>query len=300
MNQKIFVCSDIHGFYGPLTKALKAKGFDKKNPDHILMVLGDVFDRGGEAVKLFKFLTKLQKQGRLIYIIGNHELLLRKLISEVVREGCTYEPAHYSNGTVGTLAQFADDKEITRKLDRWEFLNSSERQKLYKSLKPVLDFTYSAINYYEVGKYIFVHGWIPFKSNDDDMYHSNKRVSYYKGWRDLPDNDRAWEEATWLGFCTAFKSRCFEPDKTIVCGHWHCSAYWGDILHERKPFPKKNRPDWLKSFEPAITDEFIAVDACTAYSGIVNVLVFEKTSENQLILLDEQNNTCYNNNNKKE
>ena len=126
MSQKIFVCSDIHGFYTPLKAALKEKGFDEKNPDHILMVLGDYEDRGQEAVKLFKFLLKLQKKGRLMAIRGNHEDLILKLVSEIMREGKTYNTAHYSNGTIGTLAQFANDPEITRKFNEWETLSESE------------------------------------------------------------------------------------------------------------------------------------------------------------------------------
>ena len=43
-----FVCSDIHGFYKEWMKSLKEAGFNKNNPEHILIVLGDVFDRGNE------------------------------------------------------------------------------------------------------------------------------------------------------------------------------------------------------------------------------------------------------------
>ena len=41
-----FVCSDIHGFYKEWVKSLKEAGFNKNNPEHILIVLGDIFDRG--------------------------------------------------------------------------------------------------------------------------------------------------------------------------------------------------------------------------------------------------------------
>ena len=286
MNQKIFVCSDIHGFYTPLKTALKAKGFDEKNPDHILMVLGDYEDRGQEAVKLFKFLLKLQKKGRLMAISGNHEDLILRLVSEIMREGKTYNSAHYSNGTIGTLAQFANDPEITRKFNQWEMLSETERQKVYDSIKPYLDFIHTTVNYYEIGKYIFTHGWIPFSSKDQNMYHSRKKVESFKDWRKLPDWSPMWDSARWLGYPTAVECSYFEPGKIIVCGHWH-SSEWNAIQDNSEPYPtKKNGVDWQHVFRPAITDKFIAIDACTAYSGIVNVLVFEKVSENELILLD--------------
>ena len=57
-----FVCSDIHGFYKEWMKSLKEAGFNKNNPEHILIVLGDIFDRGNEPWKVYKFLTSQSKK----------------------------------------------------------------------------------------------------------------------------------------------------------------------------------------------------------------------------------------------
>ena len=59
-----------------------------------------------------------------------------------------------------------------------------------------------------------------------------------------------------------------EPNKTIVCGHFHTS--WG---HHRKD----KSPEWGKgaNFEPYYSDGIIAIDGCTAYTGKVNILVLE-------------------------
>lgn len=287
MSQKIFVCSDIHGFYEELKTGLRKKGFNENNPEHILMVLGDVFDRGHEAVKLFNFLTKLQKKNRLMYVIGNHEFLLRKLVNEIMREGITYNSAHYTNGTIGTLAQFANDSEITRKFNYWEILSQSEREKLYEAIKPVLDFTYTAVNYYEIDKYIFVHGWIPFHSKDKIMYHARKQVGPKPDWRNIPSNDHAWEEATWLGYPTAMDCDFYEPNKIIVVGHWDVREYrykTGEIT-SMGGYPLVEND--FNKFLPVFTDNFIALDACTAVSHIVNVIVFEKTDDEQFVLLDK-------------
>lgn len=69
--------------------------------------------------------------------------------------------------------------------------------------------------------------------------------------------------------------KCRVDGKTIVCGHWHCSWGWSHIKQDRKEFPQKNQVDWKKSFEPFIDDGIIAIDACTAYSGLCNVIVIE-------------------------
>lgn len=63
-----------------------------------------------------------------------------------------------------------------------------------------------------------------------------------------------------------------ERSKTIVCGHWNCSWGWSHILQKRKEFPNNSRKEWEKSFEPYIEQGIIAFDACTDYSGIINVI----------------------------
>ena len=49
---RYYVVSDVHGFYTPLVTALKCTGFFEDTEPHKLLVLGDLFDRGSEAVKL--------------------------------------------------------------------------------------------------------------------------------------------------------------------------------------------------------------------------------------------------------
>jgi hypothetical protein len=58
-------------------------------------------------------------------------------------------------------------------------------------------------------------------------------------------------------------------EKTIVCGHWHAS--YGHVKFEHKG--SEFGPD--ADFSPYYGDRIIAMDACTAESGKVNVLVLE-------------------------
>ena len=63
---KYFCVSDIHSFFKELITALDNAGFEKDNPEHVLCVLGDLFDRGNETVQCFEFIKELNAQNRLI------------------------------------------------------------------------------------------------------------------------------------------------------------------------------------------------------------------------------------------
>ncbi len=64
--KKYFVVSDIHSFYKPFINELTRKGFDACNNEHVLIVCGDLFDRGSESLKLYEFIKSLPKERRII------------------------------------------------------------------------------------------------------------------------------------------------------------------------------------------------------------------------------------------
>lgn len=65
-----------------------------------------------------------------------------------------------------------------------------------------------------------------------------------------------------------FEYKIYEPNKTIVCGHWHCSALWHKVYPNKyEGFVREN------NFKPFITKNMIALDVCTAYTNKVNVVV---------------------------
>ena len=77
MKKKLFVVSDVHGHCTLLKQALAEAGFDKENPDHLLICCGDYFDRGEENVEVLKFFEQLK---HCVLLRGNHEDLLLKLL----------------------------------------------------------------------------------------------------------------------------------------------------------------------------------------------------------------------------
>jgi serine/threonine protein phosphatase 1 len=252
---KYFVVSDVHSYFKEMLEALYEKGFVLDNKEHKLIICGDLFDRGDETVKLFKFVKELSSQGRLIYIKGNHEDLLQDCLNDI-RAGRVPCGHHFHNGTVKTICQFCGQNE-------WIIYDPTWRDKICQTMQPILDFIdENCVDYAEIGDYVFVHGWIP---------------SFYPlhDFRDGDWND--WREARWLNGMDMWRNPANRVNgKTIVCGHWHCSWGWSHIRMERKEWPQKNRKDWQKSFESFVDDGIIALDACTAYSSLVNVLVIEE------------------------
>lgn len=252
---KYFVVSDVHSFYSELMVALNEKGFEKDNKEHKLIVCGDLLDRGNETVQLFEFIKELNTQGRLIYIKGNHEDLLQQCMDSI-KNGQYIGRHHFYNGTVKTICQFCGQSE-------WIIYDPTWRNKICETMQPILDFiNENCVNYAEIGDYVFVHGWIP-------------SYEHLNNFRNANEDD--WYQARWLNGMDMWRNPKNRVDgKTVVVGHYHCSWGWSHIRQKRKEFPQKNQKGWEKSFEPFVDKGIIAIDACTAYSGIVNVLVVEE------------------------
>ena len=238
---KYFVSGDIHGFYDEWQSALKEKGFDISNPEHKIILCGDLFDRGNQPKEIIEFVLK--HKDKVILIRGNHEDLMEQMIE---RNSSDY--GDLCNGTAQTIVDLYPEWQIS------EF----DLKKIAKEtrLQEVLDM---CVDYYETKHYIFVHGWIPIVENCY-LYDSNWRTA----------RKESWEKARWANPVEMYRYEIYEPNKTIVCGHWHCSALW----HEQNPDEYEEFGD-KANFELFITKNMIAIDACTTYSHKVNVVVLE-------------------------
>ena len=236
---KYFVSADIHGFFDQWQSALKEKGFNINNPNHKLIVCGDLFDRGRQPKEIIDFI--LNNKDKIIVIRGNHEDLMESMIR---RNDNNF--ADLSNGTAQTIVDLYPEWKIS------EFDLQLIADKT--GLQEVLDL---CVDYYETDKYVFVHGWIPTVPYC---------LEYDPEWRNV--RKERWETARWANPVEMYSYEIFEPNKTIVCGHWHCSAFWHK-LDETKydEFGEK------ANFEAFVTREVIALDACTAYSKKINVVV---------------------------
>lgn len=246
---RFFVVSDIHGFYDELMEALNKVGFDKNNKDHWLISCGDNFDRGKKPIEVYHFLKSLDRK---ILVRGNHEDLMLEL-------GDRGHPRSYdiSNGTYDTIMKFCPEE-----------LNTDPYEAINYSVNRVKSFINSMVNYFETKKYIFVHGFIPIAYPENNVY-SLKESEYYRfnpDWRNA-DNE-SWAAARWFNGMKMVDTYGVKPDKIVVCGHYHTSYGWA-----RRFNISEFGEDAI--FSPYITSNLIAIDACTAYSHKVNVLVIE-------------------------
>lgn len=245
---KYFLVSDIHSFYFELMASLKTAGFDKKNKNHTLIVLGDLFDRGPDTLKVYKFLTSIPKK-RCILVRGNHELLYKDLLKK------NFPESHdFSNHTVDTFCQIARTKiydfdcneAYFKKEEYFHYFSvyrgleddNPEDDLSEKRWKQVLDVVKEHpitklilddkrwVNYYELDKYILVHSWIPCatKPTFGRYDYPPEEIGYREDWKNATQTE--WNDATWGCPWDKAKRGWNKTGKTIICGHWHSSDFF--------------------------------------------------------------------------
>lgn len=245
---KFFVLSDIHGFYDEFRLALDKAGFDPNNEEHWLISCGDHFDRGPKPYEVMRYLKSLPRK---VLVRGNHE----DLLVECCKNG--YPGMHdYNNGTYDTICEIGDAGE-GNPFDECCMITFSRTRCFLSDM----------VDYFETANHIFVHSWIPLKCNDGLPMHytKNRKFEFNPDWRNATSKE--FEAARW-GNPFDLAKQGLMPDKTIVFGHWHCSAGWAE---------KEGISEFGSDakFDPFYGDGFIAVDGCTAHTGKCNVIVIE-------------------------
>lgn len=244
---KKFVITDIHGHYEEMLNALNDAGYHKNNPDHLLISLGDLFDRGPASDKVFEYVMSIKNK---ILIRGNHDLMLERLFKS---KKPLFDDVYSRNGVIDSVCQ------ITRVNG---YLDAFYRLKSMVSVKEYFD----CLRWFYEDEYrIYVHSWVPF---DDDGYS-------YKSFRN--SKDAAWIDACW---CNPFERYEFGynnnilPDKTIVFGHWSTSYahHWYEGVGEEMPTKNNINNCCLDIYKNA---DIVALDGCTYLTNRVNVLVVE-------------------------
>ena len=255
---KYYVVSDIHGYYSYLIKALEDAGFFDETEPCMLIVCGDLLDRGSEAKELIEFMLQLLEEGKLIYILGNHEELLVQCLQEIAR-GDSVKSHHYLNRTWDSLLQISEMDEMDAYRNPNELVRRVMQSSFYKKLLP------ACVDYYETANYIFVHGWIPCFIEGFRPY---VKYEFNPDWRNA--EVYGWRSARWLnGMELACKYSIIEPNKTIVCGHWHTSYGHSFIDHSCSEWGKD------ADFSPFSAEGILAIDASTPDSLMVNCVVIE-------------------------
>ena len=252
MSTKYYVVSDVHGFYSNMVHSLKLAGYYEDTSPHKLIICGDVMDRGTEAKEMQEFVLDLLKKDEVILIRGNHEDLFEELASK--DKGILYSH-HEHNGTWQTGIQLTGMSPNVAFAYNDLFAAHLRQTPFYKEIMPKM------VPYYETEHYIFVHGWIPTATRKGEH-------KYTPTWRTM--SPAKWREARWVnGMKFACEYGIKEPGKTIVCGHWHASYGHSKFEGKGEEF------GFSADFSPFYADGIIAIDGCTAYSGIVNCIVLD-------------------------
>lgn len=243
---RFFVFSDCHGYVDELKEALDKAGFNPNNKDHFVLSLGDHTDRGPDPLGVITYLESLPNKK---LIKGNHSSLLM----DCIERQFPYDH-DWRNGTAQTILDLVPNAKTFK----------DACVVAYDIVKPFVD---SMVDYVETDNYIFVHSFVPLKNLDGlPMYYTrNRKFAIDPDWRHAHFSD--WEAARW-GNPYEFAEKGYLPDKTLVFGHFHTS--WPRHKYEGKPEFGDGA-----DFSIYYGDGYIALDACCAYSGKINVLVLE-------------------------
>lgn len=255
---KYYVTADVHAYFTELQTALRENGFFDDTEPHKLIICGDLYDRGTEALQLQEFIMDLMAKDQVILIRGNHEDLALDLLYNWNRN--SYLQRHHNlNGTVDTVSQ------LTGCSPRDVFTKPEEVGKAFLQNLFVQTIIPAMVDYFETEHYIFVHGWIP--CTPISIGKDEKEYVPIADWRSASKD--MWNKARWINGMEAAHGGIVEPNKTIVCGHWHCSFGHSRYNHDGGEFD--NNPN----FAPYYANGIIAMDACTPISRKVNCIVIE-------------------------
>ena len=274
---KYYVLADPHGFYDIMIKTLTEKGFFTDPDPCKLIVCGDLMDRGEGTLEMQRFMTELLAEGRLIYVRGNHEDLMEQMLWQI-EEGQEFRvlsdgtPIPVANGTWQTALRLAGMTEAETKRERDLLVRLVRKSDYYTTLMP------AALDYFETEHYVFTHGYIPCHAiQGTTKYMPYKDFYFNANWREASEED--WENARWYnGMEFACQRNLYLRDKTVVCGHYHCSYGHANVEGEgaeRGPRAIYTPFYGQRPYQPDAPLAVIGLDACTVVSGFMNCLVLE-------------------------
>lgn len=246
---KYYVTADPHGFFSILRAQLNKAGFFTDPEPHKLIICGDCFDRGNEAIKMQNFILREMEKDEIVLVKGNHEDLFEDF---VLRDLAIPYRHHVLNGTWSTAIQLTGWTPDAAQIDPKGFASALMKTPYYKNILPGM------VDWFETENHIFVHGWLPSIKNRDGTF------SHYSTWRDATPDE--WRAARWYNGMDAWFTAP-DSEKTVVCGHW--DVCYGHNRFEHQGGLRSSKPD----FSPFIRPGIIALDACTVISRKINVFV---------------------------
>lgn len=157
-----FIVSDIHSQFDLLTSALYKANFEMDNENHILVIVGDILDRGKQGKETIKFIEKLIEEDRVLAVVGNHDdFLIQLLQGNIEIDKIKFNIKH--NGFLETLKLgFDDNKRI--KIDK-DTINKIVEN--FKSKYPIFSSWIIKNPLYMIfNNHVIVHGFLDFSLSD--------------------------------------------------------------------------------------------------------------------------------------
>lgn len=207
-NKRIIAVSDIHGEVTYLDGVLKKAGYSN---DDILVIVGDLIEKGRESLKTVRYVLRLMEENPNIYVtMGNVDLYRLCHFYDDTEEGnrdfiggLRWTKDYWKNGF---FLDILDEMGIgLEKLDEENIVAIKTRIK--EQYRKELDFLWNLPTLIEMGKFIFVHGGIP--TDSLEMLTESEPFVYLK--------------------IDAFMERDVKFEKTVVVGHWPTCLYRNDI-----------------------------------------------------------------------
>lgn len=215
-NKRILVTSDIHGHLSFLKKVLEKANY---SDDDILIIVGDIVEKGPESLNTLRYVMKLCEKGNVIPLIGNVDAWRLYMIDGICAESVQgfYDNLLGLRSWHGT--SFFD--EMTNELgyicECPEDILKSKKE-VVRHFKAEFDFLSALPTVVETQNYIFVHGGLRDKKLDDNCKRNLFELLKY-------DNFMSTE-------------LCF--DKYVVVGHWPVTLY-GDKIAQLNPIINKEQ-----------------------------------------------------------
>ena len=277
----LFVISDIHGHYYEMIDALDNAGFDEDNEKHLLIVCGDLFDRGEYSLEVYRYLKRLTDKKQAVVIRGNHDTMFIEYLKG------SDNPFHYMhNGTDKTFASFL---ERTQPFESWCLLDKGYDmlgitqsaftewiglvdKYMSETYSDLLDWLESLPYYYETDNHIFTHGAI------DGTCENWKRPKIpikfgYNKWNALTWNDGSFFDTT-----NEF-GQINNTNKIVVIGHFGTKR-----LRELFNYPLEGNIsdyDILERHDGKV----IAIDSTVVCSKKINVLMLQESRTEKYIYI---------------
>ena len=240
---KYFVCSDIHSHFNEFKLSLKKSGYDRKNPGHKLIILGNYFDKGNQAREMKKFLLKT----KAICLRGNHDDFLIRIYDS------SYLKKHdFKDGTYNTICQLCG-------LDKEDFNTPVIINKFKRCNEDLIDKMINMPYYIVIGKTLFVHSWIPENENDY--------------------SEDAWHKATMTNLNNLTKKICqdflpemgkFKNIETVVFGHYPAVSL--DCMNEYDG--QGINTDMIRQYKGKYINLY-AIDGNVNSTGKIPILILE-------------------------